>query len=134
MASSDDLGIEQVNQMCEQMMVDSDEGGLVVGDTYMKEVNQDYRWSLMRRFLTGKPIHFVSMQNSLAALWKPVKGICIRDIGSHCYSFLFFHKKDLMRVEKGGSWTFDQYVLTTKRVNLDDQPVAIPLFFLSIWL
>lgn len=52
-----------------------DEGGLVFEEADAVAEEEDFKWSLTTRFLTEKAIHFESMQHTLAALWKPVKGV-----------------------------------------------------------
>ncbi|XVF51254.1 hypothetical protein PTKIN_Ptkin04bG0169900 [Pterospermum kingtungense] len=74
------------------------------------------------------------MQNTLASLWHPVKGVCIKDLGSNLYLFQFFHKLDIQRVERGGPWTFNQQLSLTKRLDVHERPMNVPLFNMSIWV
>ncbi|XVF65133.1 hypothetical protein PTKIN_Ptkin09bG0222300 [Pterospermum kingtungense] len=76
----------------------------------------------------------MSMQITLTSLWHPVKGVCIKDLGSQRFMFQFFNEMDIQRVERRGPWTFDLHVLITKRLNVNEQPLMVPLFQLSIWL
>ena len=41
---------------------------------------------------------------------------------------------DIQRVERGGPCTFDRHVLITRRLDPTEQPLAMPLFELSIWI
>lgn len=68
------------------------------------------------------------------ALWKLVWGICVRDLGTQCYLFQFFHENDVLRIERGGPWTFDRYVLLTRRLRKNEKPLAGLMYNLSIWL
>ena len=74
MASPSDPEVEKVNLLCARMAIDDDDEGLVLDDSDIRPVMEDFRWALIGRFLTEKVIHFVSMQKTLAALWKPVMG------------------------------------------------------------
>lgn len=50
---------------------------------------------LVGRFLTDRSVNFNVMRQRMASVWRPVKGVCIMDIGSQRYLFQFFHKIDL---------------------------------------
>jgi hypothetical protein len=39
----------------------------------------DLRWCLVGRFLCDRTIHFNSMKVRMADLWKPVKGVTIKE-------------------------------------------------------
>ncbi|MCI62428.1 hypothetical protein A2U01_0083685, partial [Trifolium medium] len=41
--------------------------------------NVDFRWCLIGRFLCDRPIHFNSMRVRMADVWKPVKGVTIKE-------------------------------------------------------
>lgn len=116
------------------LAVNDNEEGFIISDEDVQEEEQDLHWCLVGRFLTEKPIHFISMQNTLALIWKPVKGVYMRDLGSQFFMFQFFHELDIQRVEKGGHWTFDRNVLIKKRLQPKEKPAPMPLFMLSIWL
>lgn len=47
-----------------------------VGNNYKIE----YRFCLVGRFLTDKVINFTAMKNTMASLWRPRKGVCIKDL------------------------------------------------------
>ena len=88
----------------------------------------------MGRFLTDKAINFPAMKNTMAALWRPEKGICIKDLSPTLFLFQFFHEVDIQRVLDSGLWTFDQHVLIMKRLGTNEQPQSVPLFHTSFWV
>ncbi|XVF66915.1 hypothetical protein PTKIN_Ptkin10aG0078000 [Pterospermum kingtungense] len=71
---------------------------------------------LVGRLLTGKPINFNAMRSRLAEIWRPVKGIHIKDLHPNLFLFLFFHSRDLQRVIDGGLWFFYNCPLVFKRL------------------
>lgn len=74
---------------------EEEEGGLIVkGDDVDEgeETKIDFRYCLVGRFLTDKVINFSAMKNTLASLWRPGKGACIKDPSSTLFLFQFSTK------------------------------------------
>ncbi|KAH9717190.1 CCHC-type domain-containing protein [Citrus sinensis] len=116
---------------------EEEEGGLVVTGDEGEEGGQgkiDLRFCLVGRFLTDKVINFAAMKNTMASLWRPGKGVCIKDLSPTLFLFQFFHEIDINRVLESGPWTFDQHILLVKRLEEDEQPQNIPLFSTSFWI
>ncbi|KAH9670971.1 reverse transcriptase domain-containing protein [Citrus sinensis] len=116
---------------------EEEEGGLiVVGDEEIGDGKEriDSRFCLVGRFLTDKVINFAAMKHTMASLWRPGKGVCIRDLSPTLFLFQFFHEIDVKRVLESGPWTFDQHILLVKRLEENEQPQNIPLFFTSFWI
>lgn len=127
--------MEDVNDLCSRMAIDDPtEGGMVFDENDVPEDAEELRWCLIGRFMTDTSLHFMSMHNTFAAVWKPVKGMFFRDLGQNCYLFQFFHEKDVLRVESGGPWTFDRHLLLFRRLGVHEKPMVMPLFEFSIWL
>ena len=57
--------------------------------------NDDFRWSLMGRFLTDESFNVEAMKTTLSSVWRSVKGICIKEISSNLFIFQFFHERDI---------------------------------------
>jgi hypothetical protein len=71
----------------------------------------DLRWCLIGRFLCERTIHFNSMKVRMADLWKPVKGVTIKEAAAGKFLFHFNHPMDMEAVLNGGPWTFDNNML-----------------------
>lgn len=96
MVNVDGSVFQSVIDQCASIFIeDESEGGLVVEENEVVVVKETFKLCLVGRFLTDKSIRFVSMQNTLAALWRPIKGVCIRDLGAQIYLFQFFHELEL---------------------------------------
>ncbi|XWS61688.1 hypothetical protein CRYUN_Cryun07bG0147300 [Craigia yunnanensis] len=93
-----------------------------------------FQWSLVGRFLTDRPINFVAMKNTLALIWRPVKGVFIKDLSPSLFLFQFFHELDLEHVTNGGPWTFNQHMLITNRLKVSDNHLQVPLDFADFWI
>lgn len=74
------------------------------------------------------------MQNVLASLWRPKKGMEIHDIGGYRYSFVFYHIMDLRKVIEGGPWSFEQSMLVYYKMQNMEDAHQIVLIELDIWV
>ncbi|MBA0795643.1 hypothetical protein Gohar_006489 [Gossypium harknessii] len=52
----------------------------------------DYDLCLVEFFLTASVVHFLAIQNMLANLWHPIRGVQISDRGEKRFLFRFYHK------------------------------------------
>ncbi|KAH9705864.1 CCHC-type domain-containing protein [Citrus sinensis] len=116
---------------------DEEEDGLIIEGEDIDDgnkVNIDYRCCLVGRFLTDKVINFAAMKNTMASLWRPGKGVCIKDLSPTLFLFQFFHEIDINRVLESGPWTFDQHILLVKRLDENELPQNVPLFLVDFWI
>jgi hypothetical protein len=94
----------------------------------------DLRWCLIGRFLSERVIHFNSMKVRMADLWKPVKGVTIKEARAGMYLFHFNHPMDMDAVLNGGPWTFDNNTLLLEQVRLGMQIDHISLNHVNMWV
>lgn len=80
-----------------KLTLEDEKLGVELQDDGAPQVNADYQYCLVGRLLTDRPIHFVSMRNTMASIWRPNKGVCIKDLGAGTYVFQFFHPIDMNR-------------------------------------
>ncbi|KAK6144583.1 hypothetical protein DH2020_021403 [Rehmannia glutinosa] len=113
---------------------DEDEGGLVIENEDSDESNKSFQWCLVGRFLTNRGISFMAMKNTLASLWRPVKGVLIKELGPNMLLFQFFHELDIHRDESNGPWTFDNQLLLKKRLEEGEQPSKVTIFHIAMWV
>lgn len=138
MATIDDILEHDINRGAANISIEEEEeSGLIVAAD--EEVNEgkgriNSRFCLVGCFLTGKVINFAAMKHTMTLLWHPGKGVCIRDLFPTLFLFQFFHEIDVKRVVESGPWTFDQHILLIKRLEENEQPQNIPLFFTSFWI
>ena len=125
---------ESVEDLCANMSLDDEEDVLVLEDISDETAQVDFQWCLVGRFLTDRVINPTAMKNTLASIWRPVKGVCIKELSPTLFLFQFFHEIDMDRVVKGGPWTFNQHLLITSRVQVGDNPMQIPLFLSEFWI
>lgn len=89
---------------------------IVEGDAGNEDglVNIEFGFCLVGRFLTDKVINFPAMKNTMASLWRPRKGVRIKDLSPTLFLFQFFNEVDVKRVLDLGPWTFGQHILIVK--------------------
>ncbi|XVF76242.1 hypothetical protein PTKIN_Ptkin13bG0250500 [Pterospermum kingtungense] len=88
---------------------------------------EKYELCLVGRFLTDRHLNFNVMKNRMASVWRPGKGVCIRDLGDGLYLFQFYHAVDLKRVLEGGPWSLDNHLLVVHQLQPGDVPTMVPL-------
>ncbi|KAL8544615.1 hypothetical protein ACS0TY_005006 [Phlomoides rotata] len=89
---------------------------------------------LVGRFLTDQPINFSLMKSRMASIWRPKKGLYVKDIEEGRYVFQFFHRVDVKCVEDGSPWSFGTYLLLLHRLDKGDHPLQVPLLWVNFWV
>ncbi|KAF4375826.1 hypothetical protein G4B88_026405 [Cannabis sativa] len=64
----------------------------------------DPQLCLVGKFIVNGAVDFLSMQQTLPALWKPGRGVYIKELGANLYLFQFYHEIDIKRVCEGSPW------------------------------
>lgn len=99
------------------------------------DIKEGTKRCLVGSFVTNRKINIMAMQDTLASIWRPVKGVFIEEKNrTNMFLFKFFHDRDLQRVLEDGPWTFNQQVLLLKKFNVDEQLKDIKLSELYIWV
>lgn len=104
-----------------------EEDNLRSGDTFVD-------LCLVGRFLTDQPINFNLMRSRLAGIWRPGKGVFVKDIGQGRFIFQFFHPLDLQRIMDGGPWSFNNFPLIIHRLSRGEFPTRVELNRLAFWV
>jgi 14-3-3 protein epsilon len=74
------------------------------------------------------------MKVRMADLWKPVKGVTIKETKAGKFLFHFAHPLDMEAVLNGGPWSFDNNTLILEQVPLGMQIEQIPLTHVNMWV
>lgn len=70
----------------------------------------------------------------MAALWRPCKGVLIKEVDINLYVFQFYHEIDIKRVIEGSSWSFNRKALIIARMKEGDIPRAMNLHTMDLWV
>lgn len=111
-----------------------DDKGVEYDEDLEETVSIDTRWSLVGRFLVDIPADFNAMQNTMAGLWKPGKGMYVKELEPNLYLFQFYHELDIKRVLEGSLWTFNRALLVFERLEEGDNPLNIKLNHVDMWV
>lgn len=94
-----------------------------------------YDKCLVGYFLTNKKVNFLAMEDTLASIWRPMKGVFMEETSRmNMFLFKFFHDLDMQRVLNDGPWTFNQQVLMIKKLNVEEQLQDIKISELYMWV
>lgn len=114
---------------------DDDHEGLILEDIPTGEQNKDYNFCLVGSFLTNRKMNFGAMQDTLSAIWRPIKGVFMEETSfPNLFIFKFFHELDVKRVLDDGPWTFNQQVLLLKRLDMNEQLKDVHLSDVFMWM
>ncbi|KAK6138562.1 hypothetical protein DH2020_027699 [Rehmannia glutinosa] len=107
-----------IDDLCGHMQLKEEEkGGVCIEEPENDVQSQEFRWCLVGRFLMGRQINFMAIKNRIALIWRPVKGVFIKELRPNLFLFQFFHELDITRVQSNGLWTFDNALLLKKKVG-----------------
>lgn len=135
MASTSKL-IESMNSIT---LDDEEDGEIVLGENDVQKreggiSNGDGKLRLVGKFLNEGIVDFSAMQQTLAALWRPGKGVYIRELNTNLYVFQFYHEVDIKTVLDGSPWSFNRKALIIKRMEERDNPRSMNLDSLNLWV
>lgn len=111
-----------------------EEDELVLDDGEIQDTAVSVELCLVGRFLTDQTINFNLMKSRMAAVWRPGKGLFVKDIGQGRFIFQFFHAIDLNRVFEGGPWSFGVFPLILHKLKVGEFPHRVALNALSFWI
>ncbi|KAK6150786.1 hypothetical protein DH2020_015718 [Rehmannia glutinosa] len=91
------------------MQLEEEEGGLLIEGQELEDQSQDLRWCLMGHLLSERSVNFMAIKNTLASIWRPVKGVIIKELGPNllvrCQQYwsrrgiaLLWRKKDMAQL------------------------------------
>lgn len=120
-------------QMASMNIDEEEEEEMVFEGDVVEEINK-YEMCLVGRFLTEKNINTKVMKTKMADIWKPTMGISIKELEQGVFLFQFYHKEDLLWVQRGGPWTFDNTMLCLDIIPPGEDPLKVELWFLNIWI
>lgn len=67
---------------------------------------------------------FPTMHHKMTSLWRPDRGMYVKEIEPNRYIHQFYHEVDIKRVIEGSPWTFGRFQLLFERLQPGDNPRA----------
>ncbi|KAM6560597.1 hypothetical protein CsatA_029836 [Cannabis sativa] len=123
-----------VDDMEDDITLDIEEFGGLSLEVEEEEEEYDVRWCLVGRFLDAGIIDVQAMQHMMAFLWKPGKGLHVKELEQNKFLFQFYHEIDIKRVISGSPWTLEHKQLIFERLKAGDNPRALALNRLDLWV
>lgn len=82
---------------------DEEDSGFIVEEAVSEENGLqlqgfDLKLCIVGRFISEGKIDFLAMQHTLVALWKPGRGVYIKQLDANLYLFQFYFELDVKRV------------------------------------
>ncbi|XP_030479412.2 uncharacterized protein LOC115696660 [Cannabis sativa] len=133
--ASNQYGENEMETEYQNMNMGEDEDGFLMYEGETEDLEEfDDRWCLVGRFLTERTIDFQAMQHKMASLWRPVRGLFVKELDPNRFLFQFYHEMDIERVIEGSPWTFDRVPLVFERLKSGDNPRMVVLNHLDFWV
>ncbi|MED6189295.1 hypothetical protein PIB30_094577 [Stylosanthes scabra] len=70
--------------------------------------------SLIDRLLFYRSFSGSTIESALQSIWRRPEGFKVLDHGGNKYQFFFYDEKDLIKIERGSSWLFKNFILNLK--------------------
>lgn len=129
MTTSNDIEM----QMAELNIENEENEELVFEEGVEEELNR-FELCLVGRFLTEKNINGRVMKTKMTDIWRPARGITIKDIKPGLFMFQFYQMDDLMWVKNGGPWSFDNALLILNTIAPGEDPTKVALVEVDFWI
>lgn len=118
---------------------EEEDGGLAVDGLESTEHIEPFtgfnaKVCLVGKFIAEGPLDFPTMQQTLAALWKPGKGVYIKELEENLFIFQFYHEIDIKRVIDGSPWSFNRKALIIARMQEGENPHCVLLNTIDLWV
>lgn len=126
--------VDNINERMAGMGIEDAENSQLFFDEEAEEVTNKFDTCLVGRFLTEKGLNVRAMKSKMADIWRPARGISVKDLKPGVYLFQFFHLDDMEWAMNGGPWSFDGAMLVLNRVGNGEDPLEVPLTNLQFWI
>ncbi|XP_019150072.1 PREDICTED: uncharacterized protein At4g02000-like [Ipomoea nil] len=128
------MDVRQIEERCAELTIAEEEiNGLEAPDPPIPIVEAS-QYNLIGRFLTDRTIKFDHMQQVMALVWRPVKGMCAVALTEDLFLFQFPHPKDRQRVLDDGPWSFENHILVCENVPPEMRPEDVQLDSITFWV
>lgn len=118
---------------------DEEEGGLeteeILGTNKGLQIQGfDPKLCIVGKFISEGKVDFLAFQHTMAVLWKPGRGVYMKEIDTNLYLFQFYHEIDVKRVLEGSPWSFNRRALVMARLNEGEDPRCVELNSIDLWV
>lgn len=115
-------------------LLDEEEDELVLDPQPNSSEGGYVKYCVVGRVVSDQPIVFNLLRSRMALIWKPSKGVYMKEIGGNRFLFQFFHHIDVKRVLDGAPWSFGAHPLVLHCLRVGDIPQHVPLDHIPFWV
>lgn len=126
--------VDDINARMASMGIEDEENSELVFDEEAEDQSNKFETCLVGRFLTEKGLNFRVMKSKISDIWRPARGMTVKDLKPGLFLFQFYHIDDMEWVLNGGPWSFDNAMLVLSKINVGEDPLEVPLFSLQFWI
>ncbi|KAJ8426113.1 hypothetical protein Cgig2_031780 [Carnegiea gigantea] len=98
------------------ILIEDEEKVVICDDEPPKEWKEYIALCLLGKLLTSTNFNIGAMKSVFKSIWKPSKGVVIKEIEKNVFAFQFFSRYDKEFVMNEGSWAFDGCILLLKQM------------------
>jgi len=99
-----------------------------------EERKEDIALSLLGKFFTPNTFSTKAMKTVMQAVWRPSRGIVVKELDKNLFLFQFFLKKDKDFALDEGPWAFDGHLLVMKEWTGTEQLSDIAFNKTGFWV
>lgn len=132
--ASSSNNIDELGKQWNDLQIKDEEEGVLFDESEGICDEGDACWCLVGKLLSERPADFEAVRNVMAALWRPGKGMFVKELDMNRYLFQFFHEVDIQRVMEGAPWTFNKIPLIIERLHVGVNPRTLPLNTMEVWV
>lgn len=122
---------EEFNERLARIGIEDEENAKLIFYEEAEDVSNKFDCCLVWHFLTRKGLNVQAMNSKIADIWRPLRGINIKDLKPCVFLFQFHHVDDMDWVFSGGPWSFDSAMLVLSKIGGGEDPLEVPLFNLQ---
>lgn len=124
-----------ISSSCAMLSIsDEEDEGYSIGEDDIPIQNQVKQFILVGRLLTEKSVKFNIMKETLAAIWRPGKGMSVQEVEQNLFLFQFYNEKDMKRILEDGPWSYEQSLLLLKQMKPHESPMEVQLSTVAFWV
>ncbi|XP_019158899.1 PREDICTED: uncharacterized protein LOC109155722 [Ipomoea nil] len=86
------------------------------------------------RLVTDKPIRLAFFHDTMAAVWRPVMRVNVKELSLRKCLFRFYDDRYISRIIAEGPYSYEQSLLILRRVPPGSDPESIPLTHTEFWV
>lgn len=85
--TSSSHNIEDLGERWDEFHIEDEDNGVLFEESKVLKDEVDAKWCLVGRLLSNRPTDFKAMRNVMASIWRPDKGMFVKELYVNRYMF-----------------------------------------------